>query len=62
MADAWNEDLRCPNCSKAGTASLSQGDNADVPTVHTVPDGFKVVHTPYGPDFRCATCDIPVEP
>jgi hypothetical protein len=24
MADEWNEQLQCPNCSKTGIASLSQ--------------------------------------
>ena len=62
MADQWKEQLRCPNCSKTGMASLSQGDNADVSTVHTVSAGLKVAYTPYGPDFPCGTCDIPVEP
>jgi hypothetical protein len=26
-----------------GMASLSQSNDADIPTVHSVPDGFKVV-------------------
>ena len=60
--DEWNEQLRCPSCRKTGMAGLSQGDGDDIPTVHVVPDGFKVVQTEYGPDFRCETYDIAVEP
>ena len=62
MTDEWNEELRCPECGKTGVVSLSQGGGADIPTVHSVPDGFKVVSTQYGPDFHCRTCDIPVVP
>jgi hypothetical protein len=57
----WNKKLRCPNCNKTGMASLSQVD-ADVPTIHVVPDGFKVVQTEFGPDFHCATCDVAAVP
>jgi hypothetical protein len=60
MQDLWFENLRCPICGKTGKASLSQ-DNGDEPTVQLVPDGFKVVDTEHGPDFRCATCDVAVE-
>jgi hypothetical protein len=59
MTDEWNERLPSPNCGKTGMASLSQGD-ADAPTVHSVPDGFKVVAAPYGPDFHCTTCNVGV--
>jgi hypothetical protein len=62
MTDEWNEKLRCPSCGKTGMASLSQGDRDDMPTVHSVPDGFKAVQTEYGPDFRCGACDVPVDP
>lgn len=62
MTDQWNEQLQCPNCRNKGMASLSQGEGVEEPTVQIVPDGFKVVHTSYGPDFRCAACDIAVEP
>jgi hypothetical protein len=62
MTDAWNEQLRCPNCGKTGTASLSQGDRADTPTVQGISEGFKVVQTDYGPNFRCETCNVSVEP
>ena len=61
MTDEWTENLRCPNCLKTGTASLSQGA-ADMPTVHSVSDGFKVVTTQYGPDFQCATCNVAAAP
>ena len=61
MTDEWNESLRCPTCGKTGRASLSQ-DNDDAPTVQSVPDGFKVVATQYGPDFQCTTCDVAVVP
>jgi hypothetical protein len=44
------------------TVLRGAGDGDDIPTVHVVPDGFKVVQTEYGPDFRCETCDIAVEP
>ena len=62
MTDQWNEELRCPECGKTGIASLSQGDDADTPTVLSVPDGFKVISTEYGPDFHCGTCNIAVAP
>jgi hypothetical protein len=61
MKDEWNERLRCPTCGKTGMASLSQ-DNGDAPTVHLVPDGFKVVGTEHGPDFQCMTCNVAVMP
>jgi hypothetical protein len=62
ITDEWNEELRCPKCGKTGMASLSQGDDADIPTVHGIPDGFKVVAAQYGPDFHCTTCNIAVVP
>ncbi len=62
MTDEWNEQLRCPGCGKGGMASLSQGDGDQAPTVLTVPDGFKVIQTEYGPDFHCGTCNIAVAP
>jgi hypothetical protein len=60
MKDLWFENLRCPTCGKTGKASLSQDDD-DAPTIQILPDGFKVVDTEHGPDFRCATCDVAVE-
>jgi len=60
MKDVWNETLRCPTCLKTGVASLSQ-DNGNTPIIQLVPDGFKVVDTEHGPDFRCADCDVAVK-
>jgi hypothetical protein len=62
MTDEWKEDLRCPECGKTGIASLSQREGADIPTILSVPDGFKVISTEYGPDFHCGTCNIAVAP
>jgi hypothetical protein len=62
MSDEWNEELRCPECGKTGVASLSQSADADMPTIHRVPEGFKLITTQYGPDFHCGTCNIPVAP
>ena len=60
--DEWNEKLRCPKCGNTGLASLSLGDNSEIPTVHSVSDGFKVTAAEYGPDFQCTTCNIAVVP
>ena len=60
--DDWNETLRCPKCSKMGMASLSQNNDTEIPTVQSVPDGFRVVATPYGPNFHCTSCNIAVVP
>jgi hypothetical protein len=62
MIDDWNEKLRCPSCRKTGMASLSQAAGDGTPTVEFVPDGFKVVKTVDGPNFRCMACDVPVDP
>jgi hypothetical protein len=62
MTDEWNEELRCPECGKTGMASLSQAKGDDMPTVQSVPEGFKVVNTEYGPHFHCGACDIPAAP
>jgi hypothetical protein len=62
MTDQWNEVLRCPQCSKTGTISLSQSADTNTPTVHSVPDGFITVQTEYGPDFRCGICNVPASP
>lgn len=43
-------------------ASLSHAEGDQSPTVLTVPDGFKVVQTEYGPDFHCGTCNVAVAP
>ncbi len=60
--DEWNEELRCPKCGVTGMAGLSQGDEADIPTVHSVPDGFEVIATQYGPNFYCTMCNVAVVP
>ena len=62
MRDEWIEKLRCPLCGKTGLASLSQGESDDAPSVHSVANGFNVVDTKYGPNFRCGNCDVEVEP
>jgi hypothetical protein len=62
MTDQWNEVLHCSRCSATGVASLSQSNDAEMPTVHGVPDGFKAVQTEYGPNFHCGACDIPAAP
>jgi hypothetical protein len=62
MTDQWNEQLQCPQCRNAGTASLSQSEDAEMPTVEGVPDGFKAVQTEYGLNFHCGTCNVPAEP
>jgi hypothetical protein len=62
MTDQWNEELRCPQCSNTGMASLSQPEHAKMPTVEGVPDGFKAVQTEYGPNFHCGACNIPALP
>jgi hypothetical protein len=62
MTDEWNERLRCPECRKTGIASLFQEDDSDIPTVHSVSDGFKVFAARYGPNFQCTTCNVAVVP
>jgi hypothetical protein len=62
MTEEWDEDLRCPQCGKTGTASLSQPNGDQAPTVQNVSDGFKVISTQYGPGFHCGTCNIAVAP
>jgi hypothetical protein len=42
--------------------SLSQANGDNMPTVLSIADGFMQVQTEYGPDFRCRTCDIAVDP
>ena len=62
MTDQWNEKLRCPKCSKTGMTSLSQAEGDRIATVLTMPVGFTIVQTEFGPDFRCATCGTAVDP
>jgi hypothetical protein len=61
MMDQWNEKLRCSACRKTGMAAMTQDQEADRPTVQSVPDGFKVVQTKHAPTFYCETCDVEVE-
>lgn len=60
MMDEWNESLRCPACGKTGIARLCQDEDAETPTVRSVPSGFKIVADEYGPDFHCETCNVAV--
>ncbi len=62
MIDQWNEQLRCPQCWNTGLASLSLTKDDRTPTVLTVPHGFKVIQTEFGPDFDCASCNVRAEP
>jgi hypothetical protein len=62
MIEEWNENLRCPVCRKTGIASLSQGERDETPNVLTVPNGFRVEQTEFGPDFQCADCNVRVDP
>jgi hypothetical protein len=57
QTDDWYEKLRCPKCRKTGMASVAQVKGKK-PSVECVPEGFKVVKTQSGPDFRCETCGI----
>jgi hypothetical protein len=61
MKDQWNEQLRCAECGRTGMASLSQVEGA-LPIIESVPEGFKAVATKHGPDFMCASCNIPATP
>jgi hypothetical protein len=61
MINEWNEELYCPKCRNTGMASLSQPHDAEMPIVNIIQDGFKVVRTEFGPDFRCGACDVPVQ-
>jgi hypothetical protein len=62
ITDQWSKKLRCPLCRNTGTARLSQFNGAQKPTVDGVPDGFRVIQTEYGSDFRCADCNVPAAP
>ena len=62
MTDQWTENLRCHGCRHIGIASFSQQDGARMPTVLSVSNGFKVIHTEYGPDLHCLTCNIAAVP
>jgi hypothetical protein len=43
MIDQWNEVLRCPQCRNTGIAQLVSVQRKNMPTVDSVPDGFKAV-------------------
>jgi hypothetical protein len=62
MVDEWNEELRCPKCSKTGMASLSQPNDFDPPSVQAVPVGFRAVDNEFGPAFYCEHCNVEVMP
>jgi predicted RNA-binding Zn-ribbon protein involved in translation (DUF1610 family) len=61
VLDNWVENLRCPRCQKTGAARLSQRDGWSA-HVDSVPDGFKVIQSEHGSNFRCSSCGIPAEP
>ena len=61
MTDQCNEPLQCPRCRRAGLVSLCQPKDAETPIVHHLPDGFKAIHTEYGPNFHCGACGVPVQ-
>jgi hypothetical protein len=61
--DCWVENLRCPNCRKAGAAQLSAADEYSWEIqVDSVPEGFKVIQSHGGSNFCCSACNSPVEP
>jgi hypothetical protein len=62
MTDQWNEELHCPQCRTIGIVSLSQSEDAEMPTINALPGGFKAIHTEYGPHFHYGSCDVPLNP
>jgi hypothetical protein len=61
--DSWVENLRCPECGKAGKAELSMADGVSwAVRPDSIPVGFKVIESENSKNFYCATCDSPVEP
>ena len=58
----WDEKLRCPACKLTGDVSLSQGESDYAPIILSMPAGFKVASTEYGPAFYCKHCNILVDP
>jgi hypothetical protein len=62
MTDQWNEQLECPQCRQTGLVSLSQPEDAEMPVVDRVSDGFKTIQTECGPNFHCGACAVPVYP
>ena len=61
-AERWTEKLRCPTCRQTGNVSLTMTDRGEIPVVNEVTEGFKVIHTQFGPVFHCTVCDVPAEP
>ncbi len=53
------EILKCPRCGKSGQAELTEVDFFTI-SFDLIPEGFKVVEGPFGSDFKCGTCNIPV--
>jgi hypothetical protein len=62
MDEQWTETLRCPNCRKIGRTDLTQGERDETPTVNSLPSGFKLLHTQFGPNFHCEDCGVEVDP
>jgi hypothetical protein len=62
MDEQWNERLECPICRTVGPAGLVIPENEEIPTVTALADGVNVVQTPYGPNFKCERCGVPVRP
>jgi hypothetical protein len=59
MMTDWIEQLRCPKCAMTGNAeffAIATFRNG----FRKVPEGSKLCAGPYGEDFRCVTCEIPV--
>jgi hypothetical protein len=59
----WIENLMCRRCKKDGIAVLSTDDKLSwIVQVESVPEGFRAIHSEYGSNFYCSSCDRPVEP
>jgi hypothetical protein len=56
VSDRWTEVLRCPSCTAAGVAILSQADAGTV-TINDLPAGFRAVSSEYGDTFFCEACE-----
>jgi len=62
MTDAsWTGNLRCPRCGNNGEAVLSEISRFNN-SFDFIPEGFKIVEGPFGRDFQCKACSIPVMP
>jgi hypothetical protein len=62
LRDQWKERLRCPMCRRSGWASLSQGNEANAPTIDEVSEGFRAETTAQGLTFLCVACAVEVVP